>query len=291
MNLEFDFLTSFLLQPSSSLFHNPDLAFQCSDLSLLFTFSPSGLLNRCVSRRQETYSFRKRYKDLVQPRHSFCTMSTSISFDEFGDLRLDIGKSSTSYTVCSKAMARSSPAFRSMLYGGFKETRPAVGDWIVRLPEEEPDAFAIILNVVHGRTDRVPRDFTDGGKDSNNRGATLLYNVARIADKYVMISLLRPWTDQWLEPFRPHRPENRGNRWSGELATAAWLLGDEVVLAYQLDQAAITMYFRGMAYKGRGWVKDITGQEFRVGAAPEGPHELIDLEGFSGKFYIWKLLD
>ena len=212
-------------------------------------------------------------------------MASSTSFDEFGDLRLDVGESSTSFLVCSRAMARSSPAFRSMLYGGFKESKPPVGKWVLKLAEENPEAFTIILNIVHGRLDKVPLNLSNGGSDNSEHSATVLYNVAKIADKYLMIRLLRPWAESWIHPFRPRQAidtQDYPSNFCGEIATAAWLLGEEIVLAHQLDRAVLCMRFRGMAYKGRGWITDTQRREHRLGAMPPGPNEVLDLEGFSG---------
>lgn len=204
----------------------------------------------------------------------------TISYDEYSDLRLEVGEQSTAFLVCSKAMARSSPAFKVMLYGPFTEAKPKVGEWIVRLPEDDPRAFAILLDIIHGRSDRVPMDL-HLAQPPPDCAATLLYDVVKMADKYCLLPLLRPWVNPWLAPWRAYgRRENDG--WMGEIITAAWIVGDETLLVEQLDKAAISMRFRGVAYKGRGWVRNHRSREFRLGAMPEGPNEILDREGFSG---------
>jgi hypothetical protein len=207
-------------------------------------------------------------------------MSKMVIFEEFADLRLEVGEHSTCYMVCSKAMARSSPAFRGMLYGGFIESKRTAGDWVVRLPDEDPEAFAIILNIVHGRSDKVPMNLKDHKSDAGCP-ATLLYHLATIADKYCLLQLLRPWVNPWLNPWRTDG-EWAGDGWAGEIVTAAWIFGDTSILTDQLDKLVCCARFRGMAYKGRAWVRDARDREWRLGGLPDGPNEILDIQGFSG---------
>ncbi|OIW30017.1 hypothetical protein CONLIGDRAFT_632126 [Coniochaeta ligniaria NRRL 30616] len=201
------------------------------------------------------------------------------SYDEFSDLRLEIGEPASSFMVCSRAMARSSPAFRGMLFGSFIEGKPTTGEWIVRLPEDEPRSFAILLDVIHGRSDRVPLDLHQALPPVDCTAA-LLYDVVRMADKYCLLPLLRPWMNPWLAPWRPGGAR-KDDGWMGEITSVAWIVGDETVLLDQLDRAAESMRFRGMAYKKRGWIRNNLGCEFRLGAMPDGPNKVIDLEEFS----------
>lgn len=124
-------------------------------------------------------------------------------FDELADLRLDVGKYPTSYMVCSKAMARASPAFKGMLYSSFAESKPSSGEWVVHLPDDDPRAFAIILDILHARTDKVPMNLQAFGSPKPAPcPSALLYHLAVIADKYCLVHLLRPWVNSWLKPWR-----------------------------------------------------------------------------------------
>lgn len=207
------------------------------------------------------------------------------SYDEFADLRLEVGTPPVSFMVCSRAMARGSPAFKAMLFGGFAESKPVSGDWVVRLPEDDPQAFAIILEIFHGRIDRVPDRLTSQQSPTAPSPAcsTLLYHVALIADKYCMLTLLRPWANLWLQAWRL-QPEGSG--WYGEVITAAWLLGDELLLLSQLEKAVLHARHRGVPWKGRLWVEDAYGVERRLGGMPDGPTAVIDREGLSRKCSI-----
>jgi hypothetical protein len=43
-----------------------------------------------------------------------------------------------------------------MLFGPWAESKPAHGDWIVELPEDEPRFLETQLFIVHGRFHSVP---------------------------------------------------------------------------------------------------------------------------------------
>ncbi|KAB5547310.1 hypothetical protein GE09DRAFT_1288957 [Coniochaeta sp. 2T2.1] len=183
-------------------------------------------------------------------------------------------------------MARSSRAFRTMLFGGFAESKPDTGEWVVRLSEDDARGFEILLHIIHGRVDRVPVDMVAGRENfrddaSSNQairdGSAFLYEVLRMADKYCILHLLRPWINRWLKPWR--EDEVCMGLFSGEVLWAAWMVGDETVVRKELGKATFSARYRGMAYKGRAWVKDQHGREHRLGAMPDGPLALIDGEG------------
>ncbi|OIW30032.1 hypothetical protein CONLIGDRAFT_632143 [Coniochaeta ligniaria NRRL 30616] len=51
-----------------------------------------------------------------------------IIFEEDGDLRLEVGPERMPMIVCPKALARASPVFKRILFGGFAESKPADGE-------------------------------------------------------------------------------------------------------------------------------------------------------------------
>lgn len=210
--------------------------------------------------------------------------SSPIVLDDLGDLRLEVGEHKKAFIVCSRAMARSSPVFRSMLYGGYAESKPTEGQWVVHLPEDNDMAFAVILNIIHLRMTQVPMllpgtDRAPLSEDSD----ILLHHLAVLADKYLLLSLLQPWANAWLKPWR-YVNKRLELEWSGVVASAAWTFGDERLLQCELDKVALTTRFRGKAHKGRAWIRDSHQKEWRLGAIPQGPMEFLDREGFSGSF-------
>src|SRR5437762_370623 len=66
----------------------------------------------------------------------------TIYLDANGDLRLRATTETAGYTqdfvVCSRALTRLSPVWGAMLSSGFQESRPAEGEWIVSLPDDDP---------------------------------------------------------------------------------------------------------------------------------------------------------
>jgi hypothetical protein len=100
------------------------------------------------------------------PENQDCTpsMSTSsnppmIHLDSNGDLRLRVTTKDShtqDFVVCSRALMRLSPVFKALLSGGFEESRPTEGEWIIPLPDDDPGALLTLLNIIHGRFGKVP---------------------------------------------------------------------------------------------------------------------------------------
>lgn len=59
-------------------------------------------------------------------------------FDRDGDLRLEVGPDNIECVVCPRALSRASPVFKNMLYGGFKESKPSKGEWVVKCNDQLP---------------------------------------------------------------------------------------------------------------------------------------------------------
>ncbi|KAL1840022.1 hypothetical protein VTJ49DRAFT_893 [Mycothermus thermophilus] len=111
-----------------------------------------------------------------------------ISIDPDGDLILRVGVdfSRQQFKVCSSTMRRASPVWKAMLFGPWKEAKPAAGTWIVDLPEDDADRLRVLLDILHGNFDAVPEKIDD---------VLHLAKTLDIADKYDMISRIRPTPD------------------------------------------------------------------------------------------------
>ncbi|KAI1457909.1 hypothetical protein F4805DRAFT_457353 [Annulohypoxylon moriforme] len=157
------------------------------------------------------------------PRPPKCYM------DPKGDLCLEVGHLSAEFIVCSKAMARSSPFWKKMLYGEFSEgknAQPKDGKtaWIVKLPEDNSAAMSIILNIIHSRFDQVSgyEDFVY---------TTHLYNLCVLTDKYDMTHILRPWAKGWSRTTHiqcEKLGQSLRSKFCHERLWIAWELGDFV---------------------------------------------------------------
>jgi hypothetical protein len=120
------------------------------------------------------------------------TEPTPEAIDPDGDLLLVIGAEiyagpADRFRVCSAAMRRACQPWKSMLFGPWHEAKPAHGDWVVQLPEDDPGAMSILLLIVHGRVAEVPE----------RPSLDELQELVQVADKYDLLHILQPWTRCW----------------------------------------------------------------------------------------------
>jgi hypothetical protein len=158
------------------------------------------------------------------------TDPATIHLDEDGDLRLQTG-SETGYgtrdfVVCSRTMGRSSLVWKKMLFGGFKESRPTAGEWIVSLPDDDPWSLMIVLNIIHGRFAMVPK----------KPALEELYSILILTNKYDMTRMVRPWANSWLEVAK--KATERGEN-DAMLTSVAWELGDQDLFASRIDSFVV----------------------------------------------------
>jgi hypothetical protein len=168
------------------------------------------------------------------------------SIDPDGDLYLRIGQKrhggARDFKVCSATMRRSSPVWKSMLFGPWTEAKPTQGDWIVELPEDSAEVLKILLSIVHGRFEVVPK----------NIALTLLYDMLIVTDKYDMISVIRPWANDWVRSVKDPAPIFLTGHEQLKRTYAAWELGCDGVV----DEQMICFIFglachdRSFSYKG-----------------------------------------
>lgn len=151
------------------------------------------------------------------------TARDPIYIDMRGDLRIrttaDDGVRQD-YIVCSRTLARLSPVWNAMLFGGFKESKPTTKDteWIVSLPHDKSHALSTILNIVHGHFDLVSRSMT----------LREVHSLLIVTEKYNMTEIVRPWARDWLDAV--------GYRFSDPLLLfVAFELGAERVFANSVD--------------------------------------------------------
>ncbi|KAI1320579.1 hypothetical protein F5Y16DRAFT_389728 [Xylariaceae sp. FL0255] len=132
------------------------------------------------------------------------------------------------FLVCSKALSRASPVWKTLLYGKFVESKPSdpLAKWTVELPADDTMAMFTILNIVHGRFECLYPSSPDFGV----KRVVDLFNLAVLTDKYDLSRLLRPWISTWMQLPRdsftkPPTPFSRVD--NGHLLWIAWEMGDE----------------------------------------------------------------
>jgi len=152
-----------------------------------------------------------------------------VSLDPKADLCLQVGTSPTiSFAVCARDLERSSPVWDRMLNGYFMESkkhRPHgdASEWIIELPDDNPRAMGVLLDIVHGRFDRVPTyDFR------RLTGALMiddLYSITVLLDKYDMMHVVRPWAGGWLRDMQDESERSNSGEanWSHVLPKSLWI--------------------------------------------------------------------
>ncbi|KAB5563006.1 hypothetical protein GE09DRAFT_766989 [Coniochaeta sp. 2T2.1] len=130
-----------------------------------------------------------------------------------------------------------------MLFGESAEakSKSSDGKWVVQLPDEV-DPMVVIFNIIHGRFDKVPTIFPHGedatyASQYHDANSEVLMCVAKTADFYGVIHLLRPWAKTWIYMARK---DLEPTDWLCELLWPAWLLGDEELLNHRLDRVVLS---------------------------------------------------
>jgi hypothetical protein len=119
-----------------------------------------------------------------------------VVFADNGDLRLcmtyESGLRTIEFIVSSSSLARASPIFRFFLFGRDPPSRPSQGEWVVSLPDCDPEAMLVLLYIAHLRFDMVP----------DRPNLERLYWILCASNTYDMTKTLRPWASGWLKVAR-----------------------------------------------------------------------------------------
>lgn len=121
------------------------------------------------------------------------------------------------FRVCSRTLARASPVWKRMLFGGFAESKPNEGDWIVGLPDDSPEAMSTLLGILYAKFDGVPLlNHLITTKD--------LFNITVLTDKYDLTHILRPWAKVWLDCLGTMPTTLSGATWSSYGSPGNWTI-------------------------------------------------------------------
>ncbi|KAF4971073.1 hypothetical protein FSARC_2021 [Fusarium sarcochroum] len=145
-----------------------------------------------------------------------------IQFDSNGDLLLRVGSDPVrGMIVDSRALCRASTELQAVLSRSGKEnTNTNTNSWTVDLPDDDPTPFALLLNLIHARFEKIPAQVS----------VNQLYGICVLTSKYKMTEVLRPVAERWYKPIA--RPSNYGSLF--KMAFVSWELG----FADDLSQAA-----------------------------------------------------
>ncbi|KAF6834440.1 nuclear pore protein-like protein [Colletotrichum plurivorum] len=137
------------------------------------------------------------------------TIEIHETIDSSGDLILRVG--STSYLVCSKALASASPVFKTALFGPCEEPRPPSDPWVAGPLEDGNDEMVLFLQICHGLS--VPP--TLSGAD--------FVRLLSLLGKYAAVEVIQPWVGSWIKHL-VDQPDKSLLPW------IAWKLGDSRLL-------------------------------------------------------------
>lgn len=184
-----------------------------------------------------------------------------IPLDPGGDLVLCVGtkfvmSEPCSFKVCSSALRRASKVWKSMLFGKWSEAKPAQGDWIVELPEDQPRETEILLAILHGAFDSVPR----------TASLSRLYDILILADKYDMMHIIQPWAGPWAATIKKLDPSRLTGINQIMRIHTAWELG----LESPVSEGIIDLAYK-VCWDGKHWYYEAQKIEF---GGHSGPSDL-----------------
>ncbi|KAH7349851.1 hypothetical protein B0T11DRAFT_343042 [Plectosphaerella cucumerina] len=118
------------------------------------------------------------------------------------------------FLVCSRALSRVSPVFDRMIHGPFAEAKPEDGkDWVIELPEDNPSAMELFLNISHGHLQKAPRALS----------MHALYDLTALTHFYDSTPMLAPWVRPWINAL--HDPTSGPDDAVPKMVWISWELG------------------------------------------------------------------
>ncbi|KAK4227374.1 hypothetical protein QBC38DRAFT_417127 [Podospora fimiseda] len=167
----------------------------------------------------------------------------TVTIDQDGDLTLSVGtrvvgldEQPCKFKVDSSALRRTSAVFKAMLFGPWAESKPTDGsEWVVELPEDDPDGFQVILSIIHSAYYLIPTAMNK----------LLLYKILVLCDKYDMDQVLAPWAQSWLSAVADQaKHQFKEDKPSADplMTFIAWHLGDETLYAEEVRKMILCSY-------------------------------------------------
>lgn len=100
--------------------------------------------------------------------------------------------------VSSRHLILASPVFKAMFRSGFRESHLLASQELaeIDLPEDDPGAFEILLNIIHGHVRKVPEhvDLKE------------LVELSILIDKYQLLDIMKLYIQMWMSRLRDSAP-------------------------------------------------------------------------------------
>jgi hypothetical protein len=122
------------------------------------------------------------------------------------------------FLVSANTLCQASHILRALVHR-CRARRPPARRIILRLPNDEPRSFRIILSILHNRSEAVPLE----------PSITDLYYILLSVAKYNLSKTIRPWAPYWLTCARIADPSE-----NAVLLFIAWQLGDANLVLSQM---------------------------------------------------------
>jgi hypothetical protein len=139
---------------------------------------------------------------LILNRHSEAGLTTPVTSAREGIASGsdELPSTPVNMLVSSKHMILASSVFATMLKVDYKEgsTLESKGKVEISLPDEESDLFAILLNIIHGRTKQVPRRID----------LVQLTKLSILVDKYQMQEVVGVFAEIWIDALKANLPKD-----------------------------------------------------------------------------------
>lgn len=136
-------------------------------------------------------------------RVNFATESSGCSSSRaVGDFTTDTDCCSeeVNIRVSSRHLTLASPVFHAMLHRKFSEsnTLSLTGSVEIPMPDDDPDAFLILLNILHGRIRKVPLAVD----------LETLTQIATLVDKYDIMEPVELFANFWFDNLKSTIPDH-----------------------------------------------------------------------------------
>lgn len=174
--------------------------------------------------------------------------------DKDGDLYLVVGSAQRAFQVDSRALIRVSRVWKSMvclphdtfcfhplchslhlqLTGGWAESRPENGAWVVHWPENDPQAIEILLHIVHLHQSRVPQTLSLDD----------VFRIAIVVDMYDLARCLGLWPRAWCESSASTL-EGLEFEDLTKLAWVGWVFGNTMLFERVLERMVVEIEVDG----------------------------------------------